>query len=81
MRHIDRDEVPHLKNEVEIAIHHKDGFTPLTVRVPTAVRLTGISRSKLYELIASGDVDMVKIGSVTLITFSSLEELIQKNKR
>lgn len=81
MRHIDRDRVPHLKNEVDVAIQHKDGFMPLTVRVPTAVRMTGISRSKLYELIASGDVDMVKIGSVTLITFSSLEELIQKNKR
>jgi excisionase family DNA binding protein len=81
MRHIDRDRVPHPKNEVEIAIHHRDGFAPLTVRVPTAVRMTGISRSKIYELIASGDVDIVKIGSATLITFSSLEKLILKNKR
>lgn len=81
MRQIDRDRVPHVKDEIEIAIHHKDGFMPLTVRVPTAVRLTGISRSKLYELIASGDVDIVKIGSVTLITVSSLERLILKNKR
>lgn len=45
MRHIDRDRVPHLKNEVEIAIHHKDGFKPLTVRIPTEVRLTEISCS------------------------------------
>ena len=81
MRHIDRDRVPYLKNEVEIAIHHKDGFMPLTVRVSTAVRITGISRSKIYELIAAGDIEIVKIGSVTLITFSSLEDLILRNKK
>jgi hypothetical protein len=32
---------------------------PLTVRIPVAVRLTGIGRSKLYELIKSGDVETV----------------------
>jgi hypothetical protein len=36
---------------------------PLTVRIPVAVRLTGIGRSKLYELIKSGDLETVKIGT------------------
>ncbi|AOR77350.1 hypothetical protein NRB_01340 [Novosphingobium sp. 11B] len=49
---------------------------PLTVRIPTAVKLTGIGRSRLYELIASGDLEIVKIGSMTLIPVSSLRALI-----
>ena len=49
---------------------------PLTVRIATAVQLTGISRSRLYELIQSGDLKTVKIGRSTLILFTSLKVLI-----
>lgn len=51
---------------------------PLTVRIPVAVRLTGIGRSKLYELIKSGDVKTVKIGSATLVTMASLRRLVER---
>ena len=34
-----------------------NGTEPLAVRIPDAVRMTGIGRSKLYELIASGDLE------------------------
>lgn len=54
---------------------------PLTVRIPVAVQLTGIGRSKLYELIAASEVDVVKIGASTLITVASLRRLIQKSRR
>lgn len=54
---------------------------PLTVRIPVAVQITGIGRSKLYELIAAGEVDIVKIGASTLITVASLRRLIQKSRR
>ncbi len=50
---------------------------PLAVRIPTAVQLTGISRSKLYELIESGDLEAVKVGRLTLIPFKSLRALIE----
>lgn len=53
----------------------------MTVRIPIAVQLTGIGRSKLYELIAAGEVDIVKIGASTLITVASLRRLIQKSRR
>ncbi len=56
-------------------------FTPLTVRIPTAVRMTGIGRSKLYELIAAGEIEIVKIGAVTLIPVASLQALIARNTR
>lgn len=54
---------------------------PLTVRVPVAVQLTGIGRSKLYELIAAGEVETVKVGTSTLVTVASLRRLIQKRSR
>ncbi len=53
----------------------------ITVRIPVAIEMTGIGRSKLYELIAAGDIEAVKIGASTLITVASLRRLIQKAKR
>ena len=49
---------------------------PLTVRIPAAMQLIGIRRSKLYELIKSGDLRTVKVGRATLITMSSLHRLV-----
>ena len=54
---------------------------PIAVRIPEATRLTGIGRSKLYELIASGDIETAKIGTCTLITVASLRQLIEKARR
>jgi excisionase family DNA binding protein len=58
-----------------------DRTETLTVRIPEAVRMTGIGRSKLYELIQSGDIGIVKIGASTLIPVDSLRELIARNRR
>ena len=49
---------------------------PLSVRISTAVQLTGISRSRIYELIESGDLEIVKVGRSTLIPYQSLKALI-----
>jgi excisionase family DNA binding protein len=54
---------------------------PMTVRIPVAVQLTGIGRSKLYELIAAGEIETVKVGASTLITVASLRRLIQRARR
>lgn len=54
---------------------------PLSVRIPTAMKLTGIGRSKLYELIASGDIEIVKIGTATLVTMASLRRLVTHGAR
>jgi excisionase family DNA binding protein len=54
---------------------------PIAVRILEAVRLTGIGRSKLYELIASGEIETVKIGSCTLIPMASLRGLIERAKK
>lgn len=49
---------------------------PMTVRIDAAMRLTGISRSKLYELIQAGRLDTIKVGRVNLIQYSSLKKLV-----
>ncbi|MCJ8159332.1 helix-turn-helix domain-containing protein [Sphingomonas sp. LaA6.9] len=32
---------------------------PITVRIREACRITGIGRSKLYELIAAGEIEII----------------------
>ena len=49
---------------------------PISVRIPEAVRLTGLSRSRLYELMKSGDIAYAKVGSSTLILVESLRSFI-----
>jgi excisionase family DNA binding protein len=53
-------------------------LTPLAVRVPEACRLTGIGRSKLYELIAAGEIRVIKVGSITLVPFAGLQQFLEQ---
>jgi excisionase family DNA binding protein len=50
---------------------------PISVKIPVAVRLTGLSRSRIYELMRSGDIEYVKVGRSTLIPFENLREFIE----
>jgi len=52
---------------------------PLTVRIATAVRITGLSRSRIYELIQSGDLDTVKVGRATLVQYQSLKRMTRND--
>lgn len=49
---------------------------PISVRIPDAVRLTGLSRSRIYELMRTRELEFVKVGGCTLILFDSLRALI-----
>ena len=53
---------------------------PLTVRIREACRLTGIGRSKLYELIGAGEIEIVKVGTITLIPIHSLQSFLELRK-
>jgi excisionase family DNA binding protein len=50
--------------------------SPLTVRVSESCRLTGIGRSKLYELIKARQIETIKVGAMTLIPFASLKAFL-----
>lgn len=56
-------------------------FQPISVRVPRAVQLTGLSRSRIYELMKSGEIEYVKVGNSTLILTESLVRLIESKRR
>lgn len=53
---------------------------PLTVRVREACRVTGIGRSKLYELIGAGEIETIKVGAITLIPVDSLKAFIERRR-
>ena len=46
---------------------------PLAVRIPEACRLSGIGRSKLYELIKAHEIAIIKVGTITLVPVQSLK--------
>jgi excisionase family DNA binding protein len=54
---------------------------PISVRIPDAVRLTGLSRSRLYELMKSGEIEFLKVGASTLILVASLRRFLETKRR
>lgn len=48
----------------------------LLYRVPEAMDVLGIGRSKTYELVSTGALELVKIGTRALITAESLERYV-----
>ena len=70
-----------IKPDARHPVRRSEGQEPLAVRIREACRLTGIGRSKIYELIASGEIEIVKIGAMTLIPFESLKGLVERAKR
>lgn len=54
---------------------------PISMRIPDACRFTGISRSTLYLLIASNDIEVIKLGASTLVITESLRQLVEARRR
>ncbi|WP_066816895.1 helix-turn-helix domain-containing protein [Sphingomonas mali] len=54
---------------------------PISVRIPDAVRMTGLSRSRIYQLIATGDVEAAKVGRSTVVLVASLRALVLANRK
>jgi len=53
-------------------------FEPISVRIPTAVALTGLSRSRIYELIAAGEIEIAKDRRCTLVVVASLRAAVAR---
>ena len=53
---------------------------PICLRVLDACRFIGVSRSTLYVLIADRQVEVVKLGSSTLVLVDSLRRLIEERR-
>jgi excisionase family DNA binding protein len=48
------------------------------VTLPGAARLLEVSRSKLYELVAAGELPTVRIGRSRRIAVADLEEFVRR---
>lgn len=55
-------------------------LSPITLRIADACRLTGIGRSKFYELIKAGEIEVVKVGAITLVPMTSIDALLQRDR-
>jgi excisionase family DNA binding protein len=55
-------------------------LAPLTVSVREACRLSGLGRTKIYELISDGRLTPVKIDRRTLIPFDDLAKLVSPER-
>jgi excisionase family DNA binding protein len=47
--------------------------TPIAVTIPEAVKLSGMSRTSLYEALKRQEISAKKAGRRTLISFADLE--------
>lgn len=52
-------------------------LSPITLRIADACRITGIGRSKFYELIKAGEIGVIKVGAITLVPMTSIDALLQ----
>ena len=52
--------------------------TKLLYRINEAAEVSSISRSRLYELIANGELESVKLGSTRLIPHDALEAFVAR---
>jgi excisionase family DNA binding protein len=49
---------------------------PISITVPTALKLSGLGRTKLYELIASKQIRTVRVGARRLVDYASLKAFL-----
>jgi hypothetical protein len=52
-----------------------DGIEPEFVTVPQTERISNLGRTKIYELIANGTLDSIKVGKRRLVRFRSIRSL------
>lgn len=55
-------------------------IAPISMRVPEACRYLGIGRSTLYVLITKNEIEIIKLGSSTLVLTKSLRDLVERRR-
>jgi hypothetical protein len=63
------------------ALHQLPPLDTITVRISVAVRISGIGRTKLYELIRDGRIETIKVGTATLVLIDSLRGFLDSLRR
>ena len=53
-------------------------INPVTVTIQTALHLSELGRTKLYELINRGAIETVRVGKRRLVNFASLKAFLEQ---
>jgi hypothetical protein len=59
---------------------HSDALDRITATIPEFRRLSGIGRSKIYELLDAGEIESIHIGARRLILVDSYKRLIERQR-
>lgn len=51
---------------------------PITVTVGVALKITGLGKTKLYDLIAKNKIETIRVGARRLVNFASLKTFLEK---
>ena len=54
---------------------------PLLLNVPQVAKLLGLSRTKVYELIATEGLPVLKFGRAVRVSFKSLQQWLDQRER
>ena len=57
---------------------HNHQLRPLAYRMKDAERVSGVSKSKLYQLAADGKLTLTRVGGRTLVPDAELQRLINE---
>jgi excisionase family DNA binding protein len=73
--------MPHYQSVKRAALPESDRqlalpFGTITVKISVAVQMTGIGRTKMYELIKDGQIEAIKVGTATLVPVDSLRRFL-----
>ena len=52
----------------------------IAVRIPTAMEMIGLKRSKLYQFLQSGEIETIKVGRATLVVVDSLHQFVESRR-
>ena len=53
----------------------------IAVRIPTAMEMIGLKRSKLYQFLQSGEIETIKVGRATLVVVDSLHQFVESRRQ
>jgi excisionase family DNA binding protein len=61
-------------------ISRREPPTPLTKTIDDTCQITGLGRTKIYELIAEGRLKATAIGRRRLVFYASIEALLERGR-
>jgi len=68
-------------NDQRASQKRQSEIEPIAMRVPEACRYLGIGRSTLYVLIGEGEIEIIKLGTSTLVLTESLRSLVERRRK